>query len=304
MASLLYLLQRVGNLLATLEAQIKPGTPLVLPATLMHRPAAIGAPTAPVPPNIPPQDPQSFLVMQKNPGERIKASEVPKYDGEVEVETWIIDFKKYCRLRSLRSDEDILLAMGIAMRGKAARWWDFAEKKVTSWEEAKGAVLGAYGDRVKQVNCANKLQEYRQESMTIREFFIEVEDLNFYAQLDPETLPAFLEPGLKDELREEMGLLQATHPVGTYEAWKERALEEGSYIDAGKKARRRRKLITRGAGGTPSKPTNKQIPPWPKNKKPVPRKIGVPQAEYSRKTLSKCAKSGHMGKEMQEGVEL
>lgn len=260
--------------MAALEAQIKPGTPPVLPATLMHPLATIAAPTAPVLPNIPLQYPHSFVIMQKDPRERIKPSEVPKYDGKLGVETWIIDFNKYCRWRGLSSDEDILLAMGIAMTEKAARWWEYAEKKVTTWEEAKRAVLGTYGDRMRQGNCAKQLQEYYQGSMTIREFFIEVEDLNFYAQLDPETLPAFLEPGLNDELRKRMRLPEAIQPVETYEAWKERVLKEGSYIGPGKRARSGRKLTTRG--GSPSTGGAGSIPQIDKrqtHKKTAPRKI-------------------------------
>ena len=71
--------------------------------------------------------------------------------------------------------------------------------------------------------------------MTIAEYFMEIENLNIYAQLNLETLPIFLEPGLNDDLRKRMEIMQSVQPVDTYPEWKKWALEQGIYLEAGKK---------------------------------------------------------------------
>ena len=68
------------------------------------------------------------------------------------------------------------------------------------------ALTTVYGDPRKKKDCANKLKILSQGSKTISEFFVEVQNLNTYAQLDIETLPTFLEPGLNDDLRRAMGI--------------------------------------------------------------------------------------------------
>ena len=57
----------------------------------------------------------------EDPCKRIKL-EIPKFDGK-DAESWIINFERYCKILKLKADEDILLAMGIAMTGKATLWW-------------------------------------------------------------------------------------------------------------------------------------------------------------------------------------
>ena len=179
--------------------------------------------------------------LTKDPCERIKTSEVPKFDGKKEVEAWIVRFRKYCRLIKLTLDADILIAMSIAMEDKAALWWEHAENKITTWEEARGILLRTYGDPRKQKDSANKLKKLPQGSMTIAEFFMEIESLNIYAQLNFETLPTFLEPGFNEDLRKRLEIMQSIQPVETYSEWKKRALEQGMYLEAGKRKTGERK---------------------------------------------------------------
>lgn len=48
-------------------------------------------------------NPTPFVFPAKDSSERIKVSEVPKFDGKKEVEAWVIEFKKYCRLIKMRT---------------------------------------------------------------------------------------------------------------------------------------------------------------------------------------------------------
>ena len=45
-----------------------------------------------------------------DPCKRIKL-EIPKFDGK-NAESWIISFERYCKILKLKTDEDIVLAMG------------------------------------------------------------------------------------------------------------------------------------------------------------------------------------------------
>ena len=91
-----------------------------------------------------------------------------------------------------------------------------------------------YGDRNKQRNSVTKIKNLQQGSSTISAFFTEADTLNIYAQLDPQTLPNFLEPGLNDDLRMQMELKNNMQPLNSYTQWKERALDLGSKLGANK----------------------------------------------------------------------
>ena len=132
----------------------------------MQAPVAPAVTSAVIPPMQAPatlaNNPAPYTHPAKDPSERIKTSEVPKFDGKKEVEAWIIEFKKYCRLLKLRSNEDILLASGIAMIDEAGYWWERQEANLTTWEQAKEAILRVYGDRNKQRNSVTKIKNLQQ----------------------------------------------------------------------------------------------------------------------------------------------
>lgn len=244
-----------------------------------------------------------FVFPAKDPSEKIEISEVPKFDGKKDVEVWIIEFKKYCRLLKLRTDEDILLAASIAMTDEAGYWWESQERNLTTWEQAKKAVLRVYGDRNKQRNSMIKIKNLQQGSKTISAFFTELETLNVYAQLDPETLPIFFEPEFNDDLRMQMELMNILQPIKSYAEWKARALDLGSKLEANKRryttAPRTRKVPpTRGPNNNTSNSNNNN-----KKSKPTPKL--VPQEEKDRRMAAgeciKCGRSGHIGKECRTG---
>ena len=157
-------------------------------------------PSVPPPPPPPPIDPPQVEppLREKDPRDRIKPADIPKYDGKTkEAESWVLEFTKYCRLIRITNDDHILTAFAIAMTDKAAMWWEYAEKSLprpVRWQAAKDAFLHKYGNILKRQESINKLKRLYQNSMTITEFFTEAEDLNLYAGLDPETLPDFLRP--------------------------------------------------------------------------------------------------------------
>lgn len=248
-------------------------------------------------------NPAPFIFLAKDFSEKIKTSEVPKFDGRKDVEVWIIEFKKYCRLLKLRTDEDILLAASIAMTDEPGYWWESQERNLTTWEQAKKAVLRVYGDRNKQRNSMIKIKNLQQGSKTISAFFTELETLNVYAQLDPETLPIFFEPEFNDDLGMQMELMNILRPIKSYAEWKARALDLGSKLEANK----RRYTTT---------PRTKKVPPTRRpnnntsnsnnnNKKSKPTQKLVPQEEKDRRMAAgeciKCGRSGHMGKECRTG---
>ena len=199
------ILQRMEQRLANLEARNQllyaPAAPVIItpaassaatPTPPMQAPVTLAATSAMTPPSQTPVAPATTPAYTNDPCKRIKL-EIPKFDGK-NAESCIINFERYCRILKLKTDEDILLAMGIAMTGKATLWWYHMEPDVTTWQEAKETVTSVYGDLRKKKDCANKLKCFTQGSMTISEFFVEVQNLNTYAQLDVETLPTSWNP--------------------------------------------------------------------------------------------------------------
>lgn len=98
------------------------------------------------------------------------------------VDEWILEFTKYCRLIRLEDNDHILTTFGIAMTGKVDRWWEYAERHIRPKE------------------CATKLKQLCQGNFAIANLFTEAEDLNLYAQLDPDNLPLLPKPGLNTNL--------------------------------------------------------------------------------------------------------
>ena len=155
--------------------------------------------------------------------------------------------------------------------------------------------------------------------MTISEFFVEVQNLNTYAQLDMETLLTFLEPGLNDDLRMAMEYMESLQPIDTYKAWKERALQQGSNLEAARRKDRkpttnnpasRRANSFRGPNNTTtttttSASTSAAAATTPKERKPRATQGLVPQEERDRGMAAgdcfKCGKAGHIGKNCRTG---
>ena len=148
------LLQRLEQRLASLEAcnQLLASS-AATPTPPTQAPATPESSSAPLANNLAPYTHQA-----KNPSERIKTCEVPKFNEKKEVEAWIIEFKKYCQLLKLRSNEDILLAAGIAIIDEAGYWWETQEENLTTWEQAKDVVLKVYGDRNKERHSMTKIK--------------------------------------------------------------------------------------------------------------------------------------------------
>ena len=227
------------------------------------------------------------------------------------MEAWIIEFKKYCRLLKLWSNEDILLAAGIAIIEKVGYWWERQEANLTTWEQAKKAVLTVYGDRNNQLNSVTKIKNLQKGSRTISAFFTEADTLNIYAQLDPQALPNFLEPGLNDDLRMQMELMNNLQPLNSYTQWKERALDLGSKLEANKKRhatpRTGKFAPNPNRGGNPfnnnpsSSNNNAGNSTTNNPKKSKPTQKLVPQEEKDQRMAAgeciKCGRPGHMGKE-------
>ena len=260
-------------------------------------------PTSSEPPVNPPANPA------KDPRDRIKQTHVPKYDGTKtkEAETWILEFMKYCRLIRITEDDHILTAFAVAMTDKAAMWWEYAEKSLPHpviWQTVKEAFLLKYGNVPKRQESANKLKKLYQGTMSIADFFTEVEDLNLYAGLDPETLPTFLKPGLNSALQDTLDVAHAIQPITNYANWKAKALHLGTNLEAR------------------SKKTNQSNKPKSDNKKPknagkarsgearkdkdkATEVVQVPKSEKERRMKNgecvKCDKAGHIGKECRTG---
>ena len=113
----------------------------------------------------------------KDPRNRIKHADVPKYDGtNKDAENWVLEFGRYCKLIRLTEDDHIRTAFGIAMTSKAVRWWEHAEKALphpVTWIAAKQAFLRKYGNVLKCEKCTDKLRTLFQGSMTIADYFTE-----------------------------------------------------------------------------------------------------------------------------------
>ena len=139
------------------------------------------------------------------------------------------------------------------MIDEAGYWWERQEANLTTWEQAKEAILRVYGDRNKQRNSVTKIKNLQQGSRPISAFFTEADTLNIYAQLDPQTLPNFLDPGLNDDLRMHMELMNNIQPLNSYTQWKERTLDLGSKLEANKKRHatpRTGKIVPNRGGNT------------------------------------------------------
>ena len=185
-------------------------------------------------PSSPTSQPNSYILhapTPKDPRDRIKRTEVPKYDGTKDADNWLLDFTKYCRLTRLAEDEHILTAFSIAMTDKAGRWWEYAEKSFPppqTWQTTKEAFLRKYANVLKRDECVDKLRDLCQGSTSVADFFTEIEELNLYAQLDPESLPLPLKRGLNSDLRNAMDISHSIKPITTYQEWKEKALYLGA----------------------------------------------------------------------------
>ena len=256
-------------------------------------------PTSNEPPANPPANPA------KDPRDRIKQTHVPKYDGTKtkEAETWILEFMNYCRLIRITEDDHILTAFAVAMTDKAAMWWEYAEKSLPRpmrWQTAKEAFLLKYGNVLKRQESANKLKKLYQGTMTIADFFTEVEDLNLYAGLDPETLPTFLKPGLNSALQDTLDVAHVIQPITNYANWKAKALHLGTNLEArSKKTNQSNKpksdtKKTKNAGKARSGEARKDKD-----------KLQVPKSEKDKRMKNgecvKCGKTGHIGKECRTG---
>ena len=172
-----------------------------------------------------------------------------------------------------------------------------------------------YGDRNKQRNSVTNIKNLQQGSRTISALFTEADTLNIYAKLDPQTLPNFLEPGLNDDLRMQMELMNNMQPLNSYTQWKERALDLGLKLEANKKRHatpRTGKIApnTNRGGNTfnnnPSSSNNNAGNSTINNpKKSKPTRELVPQEEKDRRMAAgeciKCGRPGHMGKECRTG---
>ena len=192
------------------------------------------------------------------------------------------------------------------MIDEAGYWWGRQEANLITWEQAKEAVLKMYGDRNKQRNSVTKIKNLQQGSRTISALFIEVDTLNIYTQLDPETLPNFLEAGLNGDLRMQMELMNNMQPLNSYIEWKEKALDLGSKLEANKKrhaAPRTRKIVPTHGGNTSN--SNPPISTTKNSKKSKPTQKLVPQDEKDRRMAAgeciKYGRPGHMGKECRTG---
>lgn len=113
-------------------------------------------------------------------------------------------------------DGHILTAFSIAMTDKAERWWEYAEKALPhpqTWQAAKETFLRKYGNILKRDECTEKLMDLYQGSMSIADFFTEIEELNLYAQLDPESVPRFLKRRLNLDLRHALEISHSIKPI-------------------------------------------------------------------------------------------
>ena len=88
------------------------------------------------------------IAQTKDPRDRIKVNEVPKYDGTDKkgVDEFIQEFIEYCQLIRL-NEEYMLTALNVALTGKAILWWRSQKNTMVSWKQVRVALLEAYGDR-------------------------------------------------------------------------------------------------------------------------------------------------------------
>ena len=321
-ASLFQLLQRMEERLAELEAsqQLKSGAPQIMaglsaapqlqqalpshvpssvPSAIMIGPPAV---ISPIPSSPTTSQPNSYMLQAptpKDPRDRIKRTEVPKYDGTKDTDNWLLDFTKYCRLTRLVEDEHILTAFSIAMTDKAGRWWEYAEKSLPlpqTWQTTKEAFLRKYANILKRDECVDKLRDLYQGSMAVADFFTEIEELNLYAQLDSESLPLLLKRGLNSDLRIALEISHSIKPIATYQDWKEKALYLGAQQEAGKKQKNKR---PHQSNLNPNPNSN------PNPNPPKPSATSVPKEVRDRRMKAgecvKCGQQGHIGRECRTG---
>ena len=153
-----------------LQQALPSHVPSSVPSAIMIGPPAV---ISPIPSSPTTSQPNSYMLQAptpKDPRDRIKRTEVPKYDGTKDADNWLLDFTKYCRLTRLVEDEHILTAFSIAMTDKAGRWWEYAEKSLPlpqTWQTTKEAFLRKihgssgflYRNRGAQPLCTTRLRK-------------------------------------------------------------------------------------------------------------------------------------------------
>ena len=192
----------------------------------------------------------------------------------------------------------MLTALNVALIGKAILWWRSQKNIMVTWKQTRIALLEAYGDRYKRKSCINQLQRMTQGSKKITDYFIEVEQLNLFAQLDPETLPSFLEQGLNDRLQE--ALIQHRPEPTTYAEWKKLTQDIGRALEAHNE---RKKGI--GIGKAPQTDNRRwRIQPYSTDRSDSYVSEEEVNKRKKRGTCIKCGKMGHLARECRVGWKI
>ena len=192
------------------------------------------------------------------------------------------------------------------MTGKAILWWRSQRGLITTFDQAKASLIDTYGDKRKKKDSANLLTQYSQGSKTISDFFVEVEHLNRFAQLDSEILPTFLEKGLNEDLQR--ALNQHRPAPTTYAEWKRLALDIGGGMEVlapkpGKRGFNNKDKDRKARQPKQSNQSNQSH----QNTTAKTTRVSIPQAELDRRMNDdeclKCGRKGHIGKECRTGYQ-
>ena len=151
------------------------------------------------------------------------------FNGTGDLHPFLFAFNQTLESFDIQTPRQQLLAFGRSLRGDALSWWTLNSTQFMTLEEALIGIKLQYQDLVKPANYTRKLTRLRQTG-SIREFFLEVDRLNVFAQLPEEALWKTLPLGLKDSLR--VALASKWPQPESYTEWKKSALNIGASLDA------------------------------------------------------------------------
>lgn len=124
------------------------------------------------------------------------------------LEKFLFQMDEFLRLYKGAEEEDKLSILSLSLEGSALDWWHKRRARITTWEEAKEALLSKYEsifeqNKVEQNNARRELEELTQTGR-IQDYLAEVRRLNGHANLAAEAIIELIYRKIKPKLREMM----------------------------------------------------------------------------------------------------
>src|SRR5258706_12030965 len=151
------------------------------------------------------------------------------------LEKFLFKMEEYFDPYIYATDRNKISMLTAALDGLALDWWRKRRQTITTWEQAKQALLLQYGDKFIEGNSRRELEDLYQTGR-IQDYLAEVERLNGHAGLSQRDVIALIYWKIKPQLRELMAShheLRTTTPL----AWMNLLVLNGDAIEQNNRMR-------------------------------------------------------------------